>query len=65
MDQQILQWVIIGITVAFIALEKAKKLFNKGSNPGYGERIAALEKGQENIEDRLERIENKVNGVGG
>ena len=65
MDQQILQWVIIGITVAFIALEKAKKLSNRGNNPGYGERIAALEKGQENIEDRLERIEKKVNGVGG
>ncbi len=65
MDQQAFQWIIIGITVAFIALEKAKKLFVKGNNPGYGERIAALEKGQENIEDRLERIENKVNGVGG
>lgn len=62
MNEQIVQWVIIGITVAFVAIEKARKLF--GNNPGkYGERIASLEKGQEEIENRLERIEDKVNGI--
>ena len=62
MNEQIVQWIIIGITVAFIAIEKARKLL--GNNPGkYGERIATLEKGQEEIENRLERIENKLNGV--
>jgi hypothetical protein len=33
----------------------------KKSNPGYGERIATLEKGQEDIEKRLDRIEGILN----
>ena len=33
MEQQIYQWIILGILVAFVAFDKAKKLFSK-SNPG-------------------------------
>ena len=41
-------------------------LIKKKNNPGnYGERIAKLEKGQEDIEDRLERLEDKINGMKG
>lgn len=33
----------------------------KPENPSHGERIATLEKGQENIEERLGRIEDILN----
>ena len=62
MDQQALQWIIIGITVAFIAIEKASKLFK--NNPGkYGERIATLEEAVRTIKEDVDRIEKKVNGL--
>jgi len=62
-QQQIFQWIIIGIAVAFVAFERAKKLFGKSNNPGYGERIARLEEQMEDTERRLERIEGKLNGL--
>lgn len=64
MESQIYQWIVLGIVVAFIAIEKAKKLFSNKSNPGYGERIASLESSMKDIERRLERIEDKLNGMG-
>lgn len=60
---QVWQWVTLGILVAFVAFDKAKKWFKSSDNPGYGERIAKLEKGQEEIEGRLERIESGINGL--
>lgn len=32
----------------------------KPENPSHGERLATLEKGQENIEERLDKIEAKL-----
>jgi len=61
-DQQILQWIIIGITVAFVALEKASKLLK--SNPGkYGERIATLEEAVKTIKEDIDHINRKLNGM--
>lgn len=37
-----------------------KKKTNKSENPNHGERLATLEKGQENIEERLDKIEAKL-----
>lgn len=60
MEQQAYQWIVIGILVMVYALEKAIKLLS--NNPKkYGERIATLEKGQELIEERLGKIEGKLN----
>lgn len=86
MDAQgILQWVILGIVVAFMAFDKAGKWFagknGKGAKtqtaykfnphpPGasptcqqHGERLAKVEEAVENIEKKIDRIENKLNGT--
>jgi len=59
MDQQALQWIIIGVTVAFIAFEKAMKLL-KNNPKNYGERIATLEKAVEIIEGDIKEIKDKM-----
>ena len=63
MENQIGQWVIIGIVVAFVAFEKAKKFFGKSNNPGYGERTGRLEERMKDVERRLGNIERKLNGM--
>lgn len=53
--------IILSLVQIILLLVKNRKASN---NPGkYGERIAALEKGQGYIEARLERIEQKLNGI--
>lgn len=61
MDSQTIgQWIAIGIVVAFIALEKAKKLFS--NNPkGHGERIATLEQAVKDIREDIREIKRKQN----
>lgn len=56
--------IVLAILNAFflgIKWKKDSKHKTSSNNPKYGERIAALEKGQENIEERLDRIEDKIN----
>ena len=63
MDAKLI-WILC-LTVATLA-NGIVSLIKKKNNPGnYGERIAKLEKGQEDIEDRLERLEDKINGMKG
>lgn len=61
MDPKLL-WLVFLIILSLVQivflLVKAKKIDNPGK---YGERIAALEKGQGEIERRLEKIEEKMN----
>lgn len=52
---------IINIWMKMAEKRNSKKKDCKTDNPGHGERIATLEKGQENIEERLDRIEDKLN----
>ena len=76
MTQQVIQWVIIAVVVLAQAVLTALKIIEKrnnsaqkelGNNPHpcakHGERLATLEEGMENIEKRLDRIENKLNGT--
>jgi len=70
--QQIYQWVVLGIVVAFIAIEKAYKLFNKPkakNNPNsyikiIG-RLVALEVEVKNIKEDIKEIKRKLNGLKG
>ena len=67
MDPKLLWLVLLIIlTLVQIVLLLVKRNGNKKrhvpGNPGYGERIGILEKGQELIEGRLTRIEGKLNG---
>ena len=63
MDPKIL-WLIILTLVQIIFLLVKNKKEKAPNNPGkYGERIAALEKGQKNIEGRLRRIDGILNGT--
>jgi len=39
---------------------KINKKNKKPENPSHGERLATLEKGQENIEERLDKIEARL-----
>lgn len=60
-----LLWLIF---LSFLTLSNAvvmalKIIAGRKNNPGHGERIAALEKGQEEIERRLEKIEKQLNEV--
>ena len=60
MEEQIGQWILIGIMVAFVAYDKAKKLFS--NNPkGYGERIATLETNMKNVKEDIKEIKAKLN----
>lgn len=60
MTEQIGQWILIGIMVAFIAFDKAKKLFS--NNPkGFGERIASLETDMKNVKEDIKEINRKLN----
>lgn len=49
--------------IIYIWMRMAKDRNNKKTskeNPSHGERLATLEKGQENIEERLDKIEAKL-----
>jgi len=58
MTEQITQWILIGVLIAFQAFEKAKKLFkNSSNNPGnHGERIASLETDMKNVKEDIAEI---------
>jgi hypothetical protein len=61
-DAKILWLIFLTILTLANGIYLALKIIAaKKSNPGYGERIATLEKGQKDIEGRLDRIENKMN----
>lgn len=49
------------VLVLRLSQGRPNKKNKKPENPTHGERIATLEKGQENIEERLDRIEDKLN----
>jgi len=74
MEQQIGQWILIGILITITAFDKVRKRFkgnsNKsevGDNPNpcasHGERLATLEEAVGNIERTLVRLERKINGL--
>jgi len=52
------------MAVAIVLALKLVSSRNKKGNPdNYGERIARLEEGQKDIERRMNRIEDKINGM--
>ena len=51
---------IINIGMKMWEKRNNKKKENRPENPDHGERLATLEKGQENIEERLDKIEAKL-----
>lgn len=60
----IIQWVVIGIVITAFAYDKARGVWKKrNGNPGYGERIAELEKGMEVIEKDIKAIKDRLNLV--
>jgi len=74
--EQIGQWILIGILVAFQAFDKAKRWFaskDEGKSLGltnnphpcaeHGERLATLEEAVREIKRDLEYIRNKLNGI--
>ena len=59
---QIIQWVVIGIVITAFAYDKARATWKRrNGNPGYGERLAALEKAMEGVEDDIKQIKGKLN----
>jgi len=72
MEDKIMQWIILGIVVAFIAIEKARKLFNKPKAKGNPNnhtkiigRLVALEVEVKNIKEDIKEIKRKLNGLKG
>lgn len=61
-QREIMQWVILGIIVAFIALERAAKFYHKknSKNPGHGERIATLEEAVDTMKSDIEKIFKEI-----
>jgi len=47
-----------------IIKEKNEKKKGETENPSHGERIAKLEEGIENLEKRMDRLEDKINKAG-
>lgn len=62
---QIIQWVIIGVVLAIVTIDKARGAWKRRSNgnPGYGERIATLEEAMQHVEDDIKQIKRKLNIV--
>lgn len=60
-DPKLLWMVFLTILTLANVIASALKIIAKKNNPNYGERIATLEKGQEGIEDRLDKLEKKIN----
>jgi hypothetical protein len=61
-DAKILWLIFLTILTLANGIYLALKIIaSRKSNPGYGERIATLEKGQADIEKRLDRIEGILN----
>jgi hypothetical protein len=76
---EIYQWILVGIAVAFVAIDRAIKFYNAfawkrngrnrrkslndSGNPGYGERIAKLETAMEGVEEDVKAIKDKLNLV--
>lgn len=71
------QLILVGIAVAFVALERALKIYahvawkrngknrikslNDLDNPGYGNRITKLETLMEGVEEDIKAIKKKLN----
>jgi len=64
---QIIQWVLIGVILAIVIVDKGKRIISRGNgnknnnnNPGYGNRITKLETKMENVEREVGRIRVKL-----